>query len=125
LSESGRKLYGVCRKKTNIQQSCQGVCINKEIISVNTAFVYKEQDTGTVSKVMGSAKKVVIVILSDKIRNKVTGMIITTDINEAYSDKCSREKKHQRQLSVTRRTLRFIINRKILIKANIGRIHTN
>lgn len=90
----------------------------KEILSTNMVFVYEEQDAGSVSEIMGSTKMDVIAVLSDKIRNKVTGMITTTEIITAYSAKRSREKKYQRHLSVTRRTLRFIIKGKTLIKSN-------
>lgn len=94
----------------------------KEILSESTAYVYEEQDAGSVSEIMGSTKMDVIAVLSNKIRNKVTGMITTTEIVTAYSDNRSREKKYQRHLSVTRRTLRFMIKGKSLMKANSDKI---
>lgn len=94
----------------------------KDILSTNTAFVYEEQDAGLVSEILGLNKMDVIAVLSDKERNKITGMITTSDIVNAYSDKRSREKKHMRHFSVTRRTLRLILKGKMLIKANTERI---
>ncbi|OYX93683.1 MAG: chloride channel protein, partial [Sphingobacteriia bacterium 35-40-5] len=78
-----------------------------EMLSGNATFVYEEQDAGSVAEIMGATKMDVIAVLSDKDRNRVTGMITSTDIVKAYSDKRSREKKPLRHLSVTRRTLRL------------------
>lgn len=97
----------------------------KEILSESTAYVYEEQDAGSVSEIMGSTKMDVIAVLSNKMRNKVTGMITTTEIITAYSNNRSREKKYQRHLSVTRRTLRFMIKGKSLMKANTDKIKAN
>lgn len=96
-----------------------------EMLSANARFVYEEQDAGSVAEIMGATNMDVIAVLSDKERNRVTGMITSADIVNAYSDKRSREKKPLRHLSVTRRTLRLIIKGRTLIQSNTKKFNSH
>lgn len=125
VTDHEENFMGYVERKKIFSRQIAGSVPVKEILSANSAFVYEEQDAGSVSEIMGHTKMDVIAVLSDKERNKVTGMITATDIVKAYSDKRSREKKYLRHLSVTRRTLRFIIKGRMLIKPNAEKIKEN
>jgi len=113
--ETGKLLKSGINKTSHSIQS---------IVSKNLPVVYAHQSLAAVSEIMGNCNMQCIAVIDREKHKKVTGIITSDDVLQAYSDHHKREKNYHVSISVKRRTKKLLIKGRSYMQSKFSKENT-